>query len=430
MKHAQGFTILASVALLLTLASSPALARADHASKDKQALQYPNATRTAPKLDLTSEKEQKSLNEGLDAVGENDKAKAEQLLQPIVDGSKSKYAQALALQGLSSIKYNDGDYKGAIALLQRSLDNGVMPNETFFQLEYMLAQFQIADEQYQPALDTIHKWRAEGKRETADSYALEGNADYRLSKFPEAIAAITKANSLTDKPQSSWNQILMASYSESGQSDKAAELAQRQLAANPNDADALNNAVAVLMQAEKYPEAIELMEKARANGTLKTEANYVNLAKLYLITGQTASDAKPSAIKATQVLNEGMSKGIVTSSTDNDLLLGQAAESADNPDAAIAAYTKAMSQAKDGEAALRAGNLLLNEQKYSQAKSMLQQSIDKGIKQKGTAYMLLAESERGLKNKPAAVAAMKMAAQQPETAEKAKAWLKKNATGK
>ena len=106
----------------------------------------------------------------------------------------------------------------------------------------------MADEQYQAALDTITKWRAEGKKETADSYALEGNAYYRLAKYPEAIAAITKAKSLTTKAEPSWDQLLMASYAESGQDDKAAALATDQLNSNPTDPNALNNAVAVLMQ--------------------------------------------------------------------------------------------------------------------------------------------------------------------------------------
>lgn len=427
MKHARGLTMLASAGLLMILATSPALA--SDTAKSKQEVQYPNATRVAPKLDLTSQKEQKQLNEGLDAVSTGDKAKAEQTLQPLVNGSKSKYAQALALQGLATIKYNDGDIKGAIALLQQSLANGVMPNDTYFQLEYMLAQFQLADEQYQASLDTITKWRAEGKKETANSYAAEGNDYYRLGKYPEAIAAIKKAQSLTDKPEASWNQILMASYAESGQGDQASKLAEQNYAANPNDPEALNNAVAVLMQAQKDPEAIQLMEKARANGTLKTESNYVNLAKLYLITGQSKDDPKPDAIKATQVLEEGMGKGVITSSADNEMLLGQAYEMADNVSKALDAYGKASATATDGEASLRAGQLLLTESKYSQAKGMIQQSIDKGVKHKGTAYMMLAESERGLKNKPAAIAAMKMAAQQPETAEKAKAWLKKAGAG-
>jgi predicted negative regulator of RcsB-dependent stress response len=429
MKHVRGLTMLASVALLLGVVSSPVLARKSDDAKPKKEVLYPNTTRAEPKLDLTSEKDQKNLNEGLDAVNEGDKAKAEQLLQPIIDGSKSKYAQALALQGMASLQYNDNDYKGAIASLQRSLALGVMPNDTYFQLMYMLAQFQMADEQYQPALDTIAKWRAEGKKETADSYALEGNAEYRLGKYPEAIASINKAKSLTDKAEPSWDQILMASYAESGQDEKAAELAKNQLNSNPGDPNALNNAVAVLMQAHKYPEAIQMMEKARASGTLTKDSQYVNLAKLYLITGQESADPAPNAIKAGQVLEEGMSKGVLKPDAETYVLLGQSAEIANNIDKAIGYYNKAQPIATDGEAALRVGRLLLSENKYSQAKGQIQQAIDKGVKHKGTAYMLLAESERGLKNKPAAIAAMKKAAQDPETAAKANDWLKKAGAG-
>jgi Tfp pilus assembly protein PilF len=429
MKHVRGLTVLASIALLLGVASSPAMARKSDDAKPKKEVLYPNATRAEPKLDLTSEKDQKNLNEGLDAVNAGDKAKAQQMLQPIIDSSKSKYAQALALQGMASLHYNDSDYKGAISALQRSLALGVMPNDTYFQLMYMLAQFQMADEQYQPALDTIAKWRAEGKKETADSYALEGNAEYRLGKYPEAIASINKAKSLTDKPQPTWDQILMASYAESGQDEKAAELAKSQLSSNPSDPNALNNAVAVLMQAHKYPEAIQMMEKARAEGKLSKDTQYVNLAKLYLVTGQESADPAPNATKAQQVLEEGMSKGVVKPDAETYVLLGQSAEIANNIDKAIGYYNKAQPIATDGEAALRAGRLLLSENKYSQAKGLIQQALDKGVKHKGTAYMLLAESERGLKNKPAAIAAMKKAAQDPETAAKAKDWLKKTGAG-
>ena len=221
MKHVPLLTLLAGATLAFGVAS-PAFARDSAPAKDTKQAQYPNAARAEPKLDLTSAKDQKALNEGLDAVNAGNQAKATELLQPIIDGSKSKYAQALALQGLANLKYNEGDLKGAIDTLQKSLAIGVMPNDTYFQLEYELAQFQLASEQYQAALDTLAKWRAEGKKETADSYALEGNADYRLGKFPDAIAAIKKAQSMTDKPKDSWNQILMASYAESGQSDQAA----------------------------------------------------------------------------------------------------------------------------------------------------------------------------------------------------------------
>lgn len=423
MKRVPLIKLLVGSALALAVVSTPVIA-SDSSSKDKKEAQYPNATRKEPKLDLTSEKEQKAINEGLDAVNNQDKEKATQLLQPIVDSSKSKYAQALALQGLASVHYNDGDVKGAIDLLKKALDNGVMPNDTFFSLEYMLAQFYLADEQYQLSIDTIEKWRTEGKKETADSYGLEGNAYYRLQKYPEAIAAIKKAQSMTDKPNDGWNQILMASYSESGQSDQAAQVAQQQLAANPNDPNTLNNAVSVLMQAQKYPEAIALMEKARANGQLKTEKDYILLTKLYLISGQQSNEQKEPATKALAVLQEGFSKNVVTATAENYQLLGAANIMSENMSGALTAYQKAIPLAKDGEANIRAGQLLLQDSKYSEAKGVIQQGIDKGVQKKGTAYLLLAQAYIGLKDQKGATAAMEKAAQDPETAAKAKAWLK------
>lgn len=423
MKHAPLIKLLAGTALALAVVSSPAIASDSQSSKDKKEQLYPNAVRKEPKLDLSSSKEQKAINDGLAAVSSGDKDKATELLQPVVDHSKSKYAQALALQGLANLAYNNGDTKGAITLLKRSLDDGVMPNETYFQLEYELAQFYLADEQYQQVISTVEDWRAQGKREWADSYALEGNAYYRLQKYPEAIAAIKKAESLTNQPKDSWNQILMASYSESGQSDQVAQMAEQQLAKDPNDSQALDNALAALVQAQKLPDAIQLLEKVRAQGGLKESKNYVLLAKLYVNAGQQSDNPKPDADKAVQVLQEGISKGVVTPSYESYSVLGNAAYIAQENDKALDAYRKAIPLATDGEAGLMAGQILLDQNKYADARSTIQQAIDKGVKHRGSAYMMLAEANRGLKDKAGTIAAMKMAAQDPETAAKAKAWL-------
>jgi tetratricopeptide (TPR) repeat protein len=413
-------------ALLLALASSPVVAR--DKAQPKPDSQYPNATRHEPKNDLTT-KDQKKLQTALDELNANDTAKAQPDLQSILDSSKSKYAQAMALRGLAVIKFNAGDYKGSVTLIQQALQNESLPNDDYFAIEYMLALAQQADKQYQASLDTIAKWRADGKKETAESYALEGNDYYQLGKYPEAIAAVKKAQSMTDKPNPQWNQILLASYSASGQSDQAAQLAEKNVNVNPNDPDALNNAIAILMQAQKYPEAIKLMEKARASGALKTEQNYVDLAKLYFNQAQSDEDPAPNAGKAIAALNEGMSKGVVTASADNYLLLGEAQHLAGKSADAAQSFTKALPLAKDGEVSLQFANLELEESHYSQARDMAKQAIQKGVKRKGIAYLVLAGSERGLKNKSGQIAALKMAAQQPESAQQAKDQLKKLGAG-
>ena len=129
------------------------------------------------------------------------------------------------------------------------------------------------------------------------------------------------------------------------------------------------------MQSQKYPQAIELMEKARASGAFKDEK-------------QDGNDPKPTASKAVSVLEEGFGKGVVQANADNLKLMGDAAYIAEQPDKAIDAYRKAMPLAKDGEPALRAGQLLLSENKYGEAKSLIQQGIGKGVEHKGRAYML------------------------------------------
>jgi tetratricopeptide (TPR) repeat protein len=172
------------------------------------------------------------------------------------------------------------------------------------------------------------------------------------------------------------------------------------------------------------------MEKGKAAGAFKDEKQYTNLAKLYLMTGQQSGDQKGPATKAVATLEEGMSKGVVTSSADNYTLLGTAAYMAEDNSKALASYQKAIPLAKDGEANIRAGQLLLESNKFTEAKSLIQQGIDKGVQHKGTAYMLLAEANRGLKDKPGTIAAMEKAAQDPETSTKAKAWLKAQGASK
>lgn len=428
--------MLAGVALALVIMGSgtvlanpaPAPAKNGQNQKDqKQESKYPDATRKEPKLDLTKQSDADKLNKGLDAINGGDEATAKQILQPLADGSgsKSKYVRVMALQGLANLQYNGQNVKGAIDTLKQALDIGVMPNDTYFDLMYELAQFYAADKQDQQALDTLTKWRAEGKRETGDSYGLEGMLDYRLGKYQEAITAINKAKSMTDQPKESWDQVLAASYAETGQGDQAIAMAKKQLEANPGDAATRHNLIVLLMRSDKYDEALKLMEDARSKGELTSSSSYMNMAKLYLMSGQnTDSDPKPFADKAVAVLDEGQSKGVVKPDYDYYKLKGNAALISGDTNAALASFKKAAPMGNDGEAELRISQLEGNAGQYSASRDAAKKAISKGTKHQGKAWMLVAKAERGLKNKPAAVEAMKKAAEDPETRAEAQSWLK------
>lgn len=425
MKHTPLFTMLAGAALAFTVAATPV--HATDSSK-KQTAEYPNTTRVEPKLDLKSEKDQKALQQAGEAFNAGDTAKAAQLLQPVIDKSDSKYAKAYAQYLMGNITYKNGDVKGAIAQFKSSLDNGVLPNGTYFDEMLTLAQVYAADQQYQVSLDTLAKWHDQGKKESADAYGLQGLDDYNLQKYPDAIAAIQKAKTLTDKPRDSWDQILMASYASSGQGADAAKMAQSEYEKNPTDSSLLHNAGAILLQQQDYAGAIKVLEEGRANGALKDDGDWILLVKSYLLQAQNGGDTKSGSAKALAVFDDGITKGDIKPSAANYKLAGDAAMIGEDDAKAIGYYQKGSPLATDGEVDVSLGAAYFQDQKFSDARKYLTQGIAKGVKHKGRAYMMLAESDRQLKDKPAAVAAMKQAAQDPETASKANDWLRK--TGK
>ncbi|TAN04031.1 MAG: tetratricopeptide repeat protein [Rhodanobacteraceae bacterium] len=387
---------------------------------------YPNATRKQPSnLGVSSSSEAKTLNEGLAAANSGDSATALKDLQPIADSSKSAYAKALATLGLAQIKYRGGDTKGAIALQKQALDSNALDNDSYFQGLETLAQMYIADEDYSDALTTLSTWNKESGTQSADVYAIQGNAYYRLQKYPEAVAAIQKAKSLTDKPQPSWDQIEMASYFAMDKYDDAAKLAEAALAKDPNNSTLLQNVVAIYVNSHHYNKALALLQRARANGQITNAQDYMAMAKLYNNVGQGSGNLKADAMQAVGVLQEGMSKGIVKPGYDSYKLLGDSYANAGEFQKAIDAYEKAAPDAKTGVVDFNRGVMLDDLGRHAEARAAFKQAIAKGgLKHEGQAYLALGNTELALKDKSAARAAYEQAKQDPETSAAAQRMLK------
>lgn len=309
-------------------------------SQATQSTQYPNATRKEPKIEGLSRKEADALNEGLNAVNGGDAATAQKALQPIADSSNNPYAKAKALSGLALLKYNSGDTKGAIVLQKQALDLNSLPNDDYFPMLYALAQMYVADEDYSQAQTVLDQWIQQSGKASAKAYALKGNVLYRLEKYPDAVAAIQKAKSLTGQPDPSWDQILIASYFAMDKYDQAAKVAEAALAKDPNNAKLLMNVVQIYMNAQEYDKALPLLERARANGQITDETTYVNMAKLYYNIAVSGKDTHTNALKAAQVVEDGMSKGVIKPSKDNYKLLGDAYLLGGETGKANAAYKK------------------------------------------------------------------------------------------
>jgi uncharacterized protein HemY len=369
---------------------------------------YPNATRKEPKLEMSSGA-QKDLNKAADLINENKNDEAEPLVQKVInDDHASKYAQAFAHQLQAQINWEKDKNAEAIAEYKKAVELDSLPNDAHFQVIYQIAQLQIQDEKYPDALATLDQWEKLTGANTADELALKANAYYRTDKFQDAVDTMKKALSMTDKPNDSWTQILMASYFELNQYDQAAQVVQQQMAKNPNDKKLLNQLATIYIQADKPQQALDLMAKAKSQGLITTSEDYMQLAKL-----QAAADKYKDA---SATLKEGLDKGILKPSFDVYKLQGDVCTQADEDACAIDAYTKASPQAKDGNVDYQLGYLLFYSDKSKDAAEALTRAISKGgLRQEGEAYLLRGDAENDLNQASAATADWQKASGYPST---------------
>jgi len=377
---------------------------------------YPNAKRNDPKTDMPGSLGTK-LNKAQEAASDGDTDKALNLIDEVLADKKvTPYAKAFALYLRSNAKWEKEDGAGAIADLKEAIAIDALPNSNQFPAIYTLAQFQLQEEQYADAAKTVDQYIDLSGDKKPEAIAVKANALYRADKFQDAIDTVKHAIAASDKPQESWNQILMASYFELNQYGEAAKLSEEQLAKNPNDKKLIQQLASIYVNDDKNDKALKLLSDAKGRGLITTSDDYKLLAQLY---GQAEKPAEGAAL-----LEEGFQKGAIQPSYDMYKLLGDSYALAENEPKAIDAYGKASPLAKDGEADLLRGQLQINSQQWAGAKESLTKALSRGVKRQGAAYVLLGNAENELGNKSAAIAAMEKAQGYEETRQMAGTWLK------
>lgn len=393
---------------LLALGAAPALAQ-------KKENEFPNASRKEPKLQI-SESNSKKINQAYGFLDEGEDDKAREILDAILANARaSNYEKALSLQGLSQILYNADDIAGAIEANEKAIASDGLDNKSHFNLVYQVAQMNLMDERYDAALAAIENWFVLTGTESADAWALKGNALYRLERYPESSVALKKAISLSTEPSDTWYQILVASYYDAENYPEAAKAAEEVLARDPSKKTVARQLASIYIEMEQGPKAIEVLEAAKSRGLLTDAADLRQLFQLYNYVERPADAAR--------TINEGLAAGILKEDYETLKGLGDswvltAQDAADESaaqkegfDKAIEAYGRASPVAKDGEVDFMRGQILIAErERYAEGKAAMQQAISRGgLKREGEAYILLGNAELELGNQKAAIAAYEKA---------------------
>lgn len=300
----------------------------------------------------------------------------------IANPDANAYEKAFAARLAGAMLVNDENAR-ALGYLNRALEFNGLDNNDHFQTMVIIAQIQMQEDQFEEGLATIEKFMAQTQSQDPEYLALKGTALYSLERYPEAIAALRPAIQQSADPQPAWTQMLMASYSESGQGAEATRLAEEIAANTPTDKRAQLNLAATYMQMDETDKAAAVLERLRASGELTEERDYRNLYALYL-------NAEGKEREAAAAISEGLQKGILKPDYQTYSALAQAYYFSEQIDPAIDAYRKAAPLAPDGEAYLNLAKVLSNEGKAAEARQAAQQALDKGLRNPEEARKLLA----------------------------------------
>lgn len=345
--------------------------RSSRQAPQKAEALYPNSTREEPGV-AASQRLLKQLNTLSEASNESDAAKGLPVADEILANSAANtYDKSMAALLAGQLLLNE-DNERAVTYLNQAVETGGLDNNNHFQAMLIVAQLHAQENQYDQALASLDRYITESGSTDPKDQALKGNLLYRLERYPDAIATLKPLVDAGGEVDPQWQQILMASYAESGNNAEATRLAEQVAQATPDDKRSQVNLAVSYLQTDQNDKAIEVFERLRASGQLTEESEYRNLYALYL-------NSENKEREAIAVINEGLQKNILKEDYRTMAALGQANYFSEQIEPAIAAWRKAAPLAENGDTYLNLARVLHQEGRADEAKEAARQAIAKGL---------------------------------------------------
>lgn len=332
---------------------------------------FPEATRAEPDVKASSRLQSK-LNKLFAAYNKDDFEQTRSLADEILATENANaYDKAVSAQLAAQAAYNSDDNASAKTYLQQAVDFNGLDNNGHLQSLLMLAQLQLQDEEYDVGLANLDKFFTESQSKRAEDLIIKGQALYQTERYAEAIPVLQQAIAASSEPKDQWNQLLMAAYSSNDQGAEAVAVARQIAERSPDDKRAQINLASMYMQTDQMDQAAAVMETLRAAGQLTEEREYRQLYSIY-------ANTENAENKVIEVINEGLTKGVLKEDHQVYLALAQSYYFTDRIPQAIDAWQKAAPLSPNGETYLNLARVLHGEGRVPEAREAARQALAKG----------------------------------------------------
>lgn len=369
-------SLVAAVLSAVALAASPAAPAQDEGPEDKARNE---GRRPAPTV---SERTGKTLSKAIEFLNKDDYAGARALLVDIAPEGLSPYERSRVEQIWSSIEYSAGNYSAARQHMQKAIDSGGLSESETLNARYQIAQMYIVAEDWAKGVAALKEWFRATPEPNSAAYYLLAVAHYQMEDLDAAFEPAKKAVELSDSPQASWIELLLALYLTRENYNAALPLLERLVAMQPRKKDHWLRLASLYQQREDYARALAAIQVAYDAGYLKEASEYERLS------GMLRFNDIP--YRAARVLQQALENKNVEANSKNYEKLADAWIQARDYDEAIPPLLRAAELSRNGDLFMRLGQVQIQRKQWPEAVEALQQALKKGgLEDTGEANLLL-----------------------------------------
>ena len=363
----------------------------------------------------------KQLNSVYEDVGEERYDDAYKSLQKMLSrAGRDVYLQSILNQALAQVEWSRENFDPALKYFEKAVELDSLPNQAHFSLMYQIAQLYFMKERYQDALDKLALWfcTVDPEKVTYAAYVLKASIYASMDNYAETLKAIDIAISMEDQPKEQWYQLKLAAHYELEQYPQAADTLEIIIQHWPDKKMYWTQLSQIYFKLKQDEKALSVIALAYRKNLLDKQGDITYLSNLY------ANSDVP--YKAAKVLQKGINDGIVESTEKYWTAVADSWYAAEELENALAAYEKAGEAAADGDIDLRRGYILVDLERWPDAKEALNDALQKGginERKTGEAYLLRGMAEFNLGNFDSASSDWGKASRYPRTKDAAQQWM-------